>query len=489
MRAFVVVELPPMSTDLANLEFTADEMRRMGYVTIERLVDHILSLETQPARGDVAAAELCRGLREPVPEQGVAYEPLLDQLLAEWVPRSFTAPGPGYLAYIPGGGLYPAGLADLIADVVNRYTGVWLAAPALVQLESNALDWLRDWMEFPAQTRGLFTTGGSMANFNAVLCAREQHLGPEIRQGVLYGSTQMHHSMIKSARLAGIMPDRVRAVQVDEQFRMDVGALADAIAADRRVGLRPFCVTSSAGTTNTGAVDPLNAIADLCAREGIWHHVDGAYGAFFYMCPELRDLMPGLSRADSLTLDPHKGLFLPYGTGALLVRDGAALRRAHEATASYLPGPPEGDDFYDPHQYGPELSRGFPGLRVWLCVKLYGAGRFRAALEEKRSFALEAAARVATVPGIVMVAPPQVSLFAFYLRWPGSSLAEENTATQLLVERVNLRNRVMLSGAVVAGRFLARVCVLSFRTRARHMEACVTDLAEEAAAILATASA
>ena len=136
-----------------------------------------------------------------------------------------------------------------------------------------------------------------MANFNAVLCAREQHLGPEIRQGVLYGSTQMHHSMIKSARLAGIMPDRVRAVQVDEQFRMDVGALADAIAADRRVGLRPFCVTSSAGTTNTGAVDPLNAIADLCAREGIWHHVDGAYGAFFYMCPELRDLMPGLSRA------------------------------------------------------------------------------------------------------------------------------------------------------------------------------------------------
>ena len=134
-----------MSTDLANLEFTADEMRRMGYATIERLVDHILSLETQPARGDVGAADLCRRLREPAPEQGVAYEPLLDQLLAEWVPRSFTAPGPGYLAYIPGGGLYPAALADLIADVVNRYTGVWLAAPVLVQLESNALDWLRDW--------------------------------------------------------------------------------------------------------------------------------------------------------------------------------------------------------------------------------------------------------------------------------------------------------------------------------------------------------
>ncbi len=476
-----------MPPDPAGLEFTADEMRRMGHATVERLVEHVLSLETQPVRGDVDAADLCCRLREPAPERGVAYEPLLDRLLDEWVPRSFTTSGPGYLAYIPGGGLYPAGLADLIAGVVNRYTGVRLAAPALVQLESNALDWLRDWMAFPAGTRGLFTTGGSMAHFNAVLCARERHLGADIRAGVLYGSTQMHHSLGKSARLAGIMPDRVRAVPVDEQFRMDVDALADMIATDRRAGLRPFCVASAAGTTNTGAVDPLDAVADLCDREGLWHHVDGAYGAFFHLCPELRDLMPGLSRADSLTLDPHKGLFLPYGTGALLVRDGAVLRGAHEATAGYLPA--RTDDEYDPHVYGPELSRGFPGLRVWLCVKLYGAGRFRAALAEKRALAVEAAARVAAVPGIVMAAPPQVSLFAFHLRWPGSSPAEENEATELLVERVNLRKRVMLSGAVVEGRFLARVCVLSFRTRARHVEACVTDLAEEAADILATASA
>ena len=166
------------------------------------------------------------------------------------------------------------------------------------------------------------------------------------------------------------------------------------------------------------------------------------------------------------------------------MRDGAALRRAHEATAGYLPGRPAGDEFYDPHLYGPELSRGFPGLRVWLCVKLYGAGRFRAALAEKRALALEAAAHVAAVPGIVMAAPPQVSLFAFHLRWPGSSLAGENDATELLVERVNLWNRVMLSGAVAEGRFLARVCVLSFRTRARHVEACETDLAEEVADVL-----
>ena len=380
MRAFPVREPPPMSTDLANLEFTADEMRRMGHATIERLVDHVLSLETQPARGDVAAADLCRRLREPAPERGVAYEPLLDRLLAEWVPRSFTSSGPGYLAYVPGGGLYPAGLADLIAGVVNRYTGVRLAAPALVQLESNALDWLRDWMEFPARTRGLFTTGGSMANFKrrAVRARAPSRSGdppgravrfdadaslddqvcPAGRPSCRTGSGRSR-SMSGSGWMWGPWPPRSPRI---------AGPVSDR-----------FCVASAAGTTNTGAVDPLNAIADLCAREGIWHHVDGAYGAFFHLCPKLRDLMPGLSRADSLTLDPHKGLFLPYGTGALLVRDGAVLRRAHEATAGYLPGRPDGDEFYDPHQYGPELSRGFPGLRVWLCVKLYGAGRFRAA--------------------------------------------------------------------------------------------------------------
>src|SRR5207237_4663773 len=221
-------------------------------------------------------------------------------------------------AYIPAGGLYTAALADFVANTTNRFTGIWQAAPVLVQLEANALDWLRDWMGFPDTTRGLFTTGGSMATFNAILCARERHLGAEIRPGVLYASDQAHHSVLKSAKLAGIMPDRVRAIASDDRFRIRVDRLRDAVAADRRAGLKPFAVVSNAGTVNTGAVDPLEALADLCAAEQLWHHVDGAYGAFFHLVPELRDTLRGLSRANSLTLDPHKGMFLPYGTGALL---------------------------------------------------------------------------------------------------------------------------------------------------------------------------
>jgi len=309
-------------------------------------------------------------------------------------------------------------------------------------------------------------------------------LGHDIRAGTLYTSSQGHHCINKAARLAGIAPDRVRSIPVDHEFRMDVRALAEAIAADRASGLRPFFVASSAGTTNTGAVDPLNDIADLCAREGLWHHVDGAYGAFFHLCPELRPLLRGLPRADSLTLDPHKGMFLPYGTGALLVRDGNALRELHSATAGYLPE--NQDEFYDPAQYGPELSRGFPGLRVWLSVKMYGTARYRAAIAEKRALALWAAQQVAAIPGIVIDAAPQLSLFAFHLNSPSlRTQHDRNAATERLVEQVTARGRVFLSGCTVDGRYLARICVLSFRTRRADVEAAVAHVAEEAARILA----
>ncbi|MGB7219795.1 MAG: aminotransferase class V-fold PLP-dependent enzyme [Vicinamibacterales bacterium] len=466
-------------TSRPSLDPTPDELRAMADEVVARCIEHIASAGEQPSRGalDAAALSLCRAMREPAPEAGTALGPLLDRLFADYIPRSFTTIGPGYLAYIPGGGLFPAALADFITATTNRFTGIWQAAPALVQLEANALDWLRDWMRFPETTRGLFTTGGSMATFSAIVCARERHLGPDIRRGVLYTSDQAHHSVAKSARLAGIMPDRVRPVRSDSRYRLDVDGLVPAIEADRRAGLMPFAVVSAAGTTNTGAIDPLDAIADVCAREGLWHHVDGAYGAFFYVCEELRASLQGLSRADSLTLDPHKGMFLPYGTGALLVRDGAALRAAHEVSAAYLPAAPDPDEFYDPCQHGPDLSRSFPGLRVWLSIKLFGSAAFRAAVAEKRQLAVDAWHRIATLPGIIIDAEPELSLFAFHLTWPGATRGEEDAATKALLEKTTARGRVMVTGCTAQGRFLARVCVLSFRTHQPHIDALVEDLA------------
>jgi aromatic-L-amino-acid decarboxylase len=459
-------------------------MHAMGDAVLRRVIAHLATIEEQPIRGDVDAAELCRALREPAPEQGTTLDPLLEALFDEWIPRSYNTASPGYLAFIPSGGIFPAALADLISNGVNRYTGVWRAAPALVQLESNALDWLRDWMQFPASTRGVFTTGGSTANLAAIVCARERRLGADIRPGIMYASDQVHHSVVKSARVAGVMPDRVRSIPVDEAFRMRIDALEDAIRRDKAAGLIPFLVVSSAGTTNTGAVDPLCDIAAVCKARDLWHHVDGAYGAFFHMCPELRPLLAGLPQADSLTLDPHKGLFLPYGTGALLVADGEVLKAAYSVTASYMPANQEDADLYDPHQFGPDLSRGFPGLRVWLSLKLYGAARYRAVIAEKRALALVASERIAAMPHMVIAAQPQLSLLAFHLAWPGSTVAEQNTATRELLERVTRRGRVMLTGCEAGARFLGRICVLSFRTHAEHIDACVQHLAEEALTLI-----
>jgi aromatic-L-amino-acid decarboxylase len=473
--------IPP--DDPADLELPADVMLSMGQAALARVVDHIVSLADQTVLGDVRAEELCRRLREPAPEHGTAIEELLGPLFRDWLPRSFNTASPGYLAFIPAGGLFPAALADLIAGGTNRYTGVWQAAPALVQLEANVLEWFRGWMGFPPGTRGLLTTGGSMSMFNAILCAREKLLGNEIRPGVLYTSTQAHLSVVKSAKLAGIFSDRVRLIGVDDQFRMDVEALRVQIDEDRRAGLRPFLVVSTAGTTNTGAVDPLEAIAGECERAGLWHHIDGAYGAFFHVVEALRPLLAGLPEADSLTLDPHKGLFLPYGTGALLVRDGSTLRAVHGNQASYLP-PAASDEFYDPSQYSPELSRGFPGLRVWLTIKTFGAARLRAAIAEKRALCVAAADRLARAPGIRLVVPPHLSLFAFRLEPPQLAPADHDEATRRLLDRVNARGRVMLTGCTVDGRFLARFCVLSFRTRRERVDEAVDQIVEEAERIL-----
>lgn len=462
--------------DPADLELSPQAMRAMADEVLERVVDHVATLGEQGAMGDMADAERrSRQLDHPIGEQGMELADALEPLFEQWIPGTFNSAGPGYLGFVPGGGLFPSALADLIADATNRYTGVWNASPCLVQLEANVLDAFRRWMGMPDTTRGLITTGGSMATLSAVVSARHRLLGEHLRDGVLYTSSQAHHCVAKAAHLAGILRDRHRIIEVDERMRMRVDALEDAIAKDRRAGLKPFLVVSAAGTTNTGAVDPLASIGDLCRSQDLWHHCDAAYGGFFQLVDELRPTLAGLEAADSVTLDPHKGLFLPYGTGALLVRDGDALRQAHGAHASYLP--PLMGDRYDPAQYGPELSRPFRGLRVWLPLVLFGLERFRAALREKRELARWCAVELLADERFSVLEPPPLSLFAFRFRpHPGATDEAIDEATGALLERVNAERQVFLTGATAAGRFYGRVCVLCFRTRRKHVAQAVEAL-------------
>lgn len=451
--------------------------RAMVDAAMERIADHLRALPDMPAHVPTADnLALARRLIEPLPETGAPFDSLLHALFDEAIPASFTTPGPGYLAYIPGGGLLASAVADLIADSVNRYVGVFAAAPALAQIEANVVRWFNEIVGYPPEARGILTTGGSLANLSAIVTARRERLPRDFLGGTIYTSDQVHHCVTKAAILAGFPPENVRLIESDEQFRVRVDRLERAIDEDRRAGMTPFMVVGSAGTTNTGAVDDLVALNALCKRESLWHHVDGAYGGFFALTSTGRDVLRGLGDADSMALDPHKALFLPYGTGCLLVRDGDALRRAHALHAEYLPAMQEDPAFVDFNEYSPELSRDFRGLRVWLPLKLYGAGAFRDALDEKLALTAIARDAIAAMPDIEIVAEPQLTVFAFRLRRDNLTLDEHNALNQRLLDRINAKQRVFLTPTTLAAHFVIRVCILCFRTHEDRVHALIEDV-------------
>jgi len=465
-----------MSAEDRSLELQGEPLRRLIDQATERILAHIESLPRQPSADTAGGAELARSLAEDLPETGTAVEPLLDLLFDRVIPKSFNTAGPGYLAYIPGGGIPHAAVADLIADSVNRYVGVFAAAPGLAQLEENVVRWFCRIAGLPPSARGVLTSGGSLANFSALVAARADRLPENFLSGTLYTSDQAHYSVEKAARLAGFPAGAVRAVESDALFRIRIDALVREIASDRARGKTPFLLVGNAGTTNTGAVDDLAALGELARRERLWFHVDAAYGGFFLLTEEGRRRMAGIETADSIVLDPHKGLFLPYGTGALLVRDGETLRRAHGMTADYLPENAEDPELPDYHLLSPELSRDFRGLRVWLPFKMHGVGPFRRNLEEKLALTRWATEQLRTIPGIEILAEPQLSIVAFRLGRPGMNGPALDRLNRDLLTRVNAKRRVYLTPTLLRGRFAIRICVLSFRTHRDRMELALEDL-------------
>jgi len=449
------------------LEPDATEMRRLVGEAMRHVVAHIESLPTQPAMNVEGATEFARTLIEPLPKQGTAYGQLLDQLFGELIPRSFNAAGPGYLAYIPGGGLFHSAVADLIADAVNRYVGVCAAAPALVQLEANVVRWFAEIIGMPRSAGGVLTSGGSLANFTAIVTARRAKLPDDFLRGTLYCSDQIHHSFQKAANLAGFPYANVREIPSDGKFRLRLDALEEAIDRDRAAGFTPFLIAGSAGTTNTGAVDDLAAMAAIARRRELWFHVDGAYGAFFMLTERGRAVLRGIEEADSIILDPHKTLFLPFGTGALLVRDARLLRAAHTSHADYLPAMQDADELVDFCELSPELSRDFRGLRVWLPLKLFGIEPFRQQLDEKLDLIAVARDGIAAIDGIEIVAEPELTILAF---------RHKELDNRELLARINARKRVMLTPGIVNGTFVIRVAIVSHRTHRDRIDMLLDDV-------------
>jgi len=455
-------------------------MLAMGEAALQAVIEHIVSLPHQP-RSDLNDREVVvRALREPLPENGAPFEELLHLLMTRVIPKSINTAHPAYMGYIPGGGLYPSAVAEFIAAATNRFVGAWFGAPAAARLETNVIEWFSQLMGYPSSARGILTSGGSLANFSAVVTARRHLLGEDLRRGMLYASDQTHHCVMKAALLAGLPERNIRLIETDDNYRVQPGAIEQAIRGDLSRGFKPFLVVGNAGTTNSGAIDPLPALADLCERYHLWFHVDGAYGAFFRLCAEGKRRLVGLERSDSLVLDPHKGLFIPYGCGCLLVKEGELLRKAHRLRADYMQDQttPEGEvNFAD---YSPELSRPFRGLSVWLPLRLYGINAFAENLAEKLQLTQYMYKRFLSEPNFECMSVPELSVITFRYRPAQGDINEFN---RRLLATLNESGRLFLSGTILRGQFVIRVCILSFRTHQPEVDEAFEIIRETAHAL------
>jgi aromatic-L-amino-acid decarboxylase len=452
-----------------------EELLAMGESALRYAVDFVSTVGDRSAHAGNDYDAAAREHRQPPPEIGGGFEPLLG-LMDAIVANSANNAGPGFLAYVPGGGLFASSLADLLSTSIDRFVNLWGEAPVAAQVEANVVRWLCDLFGYGSDARGVLTSGGSMANFSAIVTARKARLPEDFLKGSLYVSEHVHASVTKAAMLAGFPVRHVRSVPTDPSLRMDVEALERAIAVDRASGLAPFCVVASAGTTNTGAVDPIDAIADVAEREGLWLHVDGAYGGFFQLTDRGRERFRGIERADSITLDPHKGMFLAYGTGALVVREGRKLRDAHHiGTSAYLQDLPDDADVPNFAEYSAELSRDFRGLRVWFPLKLHGVSAFREALDEKLDLAEHLYEALKAMPELELPWQPELTVVPFRLR------DADDDANRAFLGLINASERVYLSSTVVDGRFTIRACILNHRTHRDRIDECL-EIVRRAAA-------
>jgi len=401
------------------------------------------------------------------PEQGTPFDAIMDELRAHVIPYHAREPHPGFLGYIPSCPTFPAVLGDWLATGFNFFAGVWPVASGPNALELLVLSWFRDWIGMPPGTSGLLTAGGSQATLTAMLAARHHVIGDDAARlagCTIYVSDQGHSSVARAAWIAGVPRANVRAIATDAALRLDVAALAAQLRHDREAGLTPLMVVASAGTTNTGAIDPLADVAALCERESIWLHVDAAYGGFAMLAPDVRARMAGIERADSVTLDPHKWLFVPFECGGLLVRDPDRLSAFFRVTPEYLRDVEAADRDVNFADYGEQLTRYARALKVWLSVRYFGVAAIRAAIEEAMRLARVAESLVRAEPSLELLSPAQLGIVCFRVREPSLDATALDALNEAINARVNANARVLISSTRLRGRFSLRLCVLGYRT-------------------------
>ena len=460
------------------LAMDVEAMRRTGYAAVDALVARLADPEADPVLRRASPAEMRSRLGGPPPEQGAGLDAVLARVIEDVLPYAARNDHPGYFAFIPCFTTWPAALAELTATAANPQPWAWMESPAATQIELEVIDWFRSWLGMPAGTAGVLVSGGSAANLTALLVAREAAGGPS-EDSVAYVSDQSHSSLARTARAMGLLPHQVRVLPTDDRWRLPPETVAAAVRADRDAGRVPFAVCASAGSTNTGAVDPLDGLADVCAAERLWLHVDAAYGGFAALTPKGRALLAGIERADSVTVDPHKWLYQPFECGGVLVRDGALLARTFTVHPDYL------DDTgtratgeVNLADQGLELSRSFRALKVWMSVQTFGLDAFRAAIARNLDLAAYAEELVRGQAELTLMAPATLGIVCFRREWPGCDEAETERRGVALADALERSGTALVSTTRLAGRHAIRLCVLNPTSSEDHIRRVIKHFAQ-----------
>jgi len=461
------------------LDPSADELRQWGNSVVELMIEYLSDLRNRKVYGDFSSREIRDQLDDALPAKGGDFENLLKKFRETIIPFSRQNAHPRMFGYVQSPGTPLAAFADLLASTLNANLTAWRSAPAPVELERLTIDWIRQILGFDSGASGLFVSGGSMANLAALAAAREAK-SESLSRLRIYASSETHFSIAKAAALLGIGRENVREVAVDESFRIRTDDLVAKITADLGAGDIPFCVVANAGTVNTGAVDPLAEIREIADRFQLWMHVDGSYGAFAILAPSAKELFAGLGRADSVALDPHKWLYLPVDVGCVIYRQPQVARAAfaHDAEYTRIIGQ-ESDEAFAFWDYGPELSRRFRALKVWMLLKGVGLYSLGEAVESNLACARHLESMVRTSDDFEMVAPVGLSIFCFR-HVPRELRNESPQAIDAFNERLLVAlqrdGSSYLSNTTLGGRFALRGCVLNYRTTFRDMEILLDDL-------------
>ncbi|MEO6447025.1 MAG: pyridoxal-dependent decarboxylase [Gemmatimonadaceae bacterium] len=475
---------------VADLDWGAARARDLGTQVVDLWAELLEKLPAMHVAGSATAAEVRAAVTRAIPAEPLPGDELLASLRALAFSHATLTGHPGFMAYITGAGTVPGAAADLLAAAINQNVGAWRLSPAATEIELHLGRWFASRLGMPEGAGGYTTSGGAMAALIALKAARDARAGWSIRELgaragpslTFYASAQVHDVNTRAADMLGLGRDAVRLIPCDGDLRMRVDALRAALQRDVRNGQQPIAVIATAGAVATGAIDPLDAIADVCAEHGVWMHVDGAYGGVAALTDTLRPLFRGIERADSVALDPHKWLYTPHSGGVIVVRDMQSLANAFAIEPSYVYDDKErtgrGVDLY---ALGPQFSRGFHALKIWVSLLAHGWAAYERRIAHDVALARYLHERVCAHPELEPVGPqPELSITCFRyappaLRDHASAEPQLNRLNERLMTELQLGGRVFPSNAIVGGRFALRACIVNFRTEAADIDALLEE--------------